>query len=120
MSTRRNLRSLIEYLSKHTSARRIHLIGYSAGSRLAFEATYQIALRSNPKPRLGHLILISSDLDRSYFLQAIEDGLLDAVTDLTLYQSQTNSALAMSRFVFGRDRLGQVSDEAINASIFQS
>ncbi len=38
---------------------------------------------------------------------------------MTLYQSQTDSALAMSRLVFGRDRLGQVSDEAINGSLFQ-
>ncbi|MDP5221061.1 alpha/beta hydrolase [Ruegeria sp. 2205SS24-7] len=119
LATRRNLRSLVEYLSANTNARRIHLIGYSAGSRLAFEAVYQIALRPGPKPRLGRLILISSDLDRSYFLQSIEDGLLDAVTDVTLYQSQTDSALAMSRLVFGRDRLGQVSDEAINGSLFQ-
>ncbi len=119
LATRRNLRSLVEYLSANTNARRIHLIGYSAGSRLAFEAAYQIALRPGPKPRLGQLILISSDLDRSYFLQSIEDGLLDAVIGVTLYQSQTDSALAMSRLVFGRDRLGQVSDEAINGSLFQ-
>lgn len=111
MATRRNLRSLVEYLSRNTRARRIHLIGYSAGSRLAFETAYQIALQQKPGPRLGRLILISSDLDRAHFLQAMEDGLLDAVTDVTLYQSQTDSALALSRFVFGRERLGQTVDE---------
>ena len=109
MATRRNLRSLIEYLSGNTRARRIHLIGYSAGSRLAFETAYQIALLADPKPRMGKLILISSDLDRAFFLQAIEDGLLDAVDDVTLYQSQTDAALAMSRLVFGRERLGEAT-----------
>ena len=109
MATRRYLRSLIGYLSENTRVRRIHLVGYSAGSRLAFETAYQIALQPEPKPRMGRLILIGSDLDRAFFLQAIEDGLLDAVDDVTLYQSQSDAALAMSRFVFGRERLGEAS-----------
>lgn len=110
LATRRNLRSLVEYLSANTRARRIHLIGYSAGSRLAFEAAYQIALQPDPKPRLGRLVLIGSDLDRSFVLQALEDGLLDAVEDVSFYQSQTDSALAISRAVFGRERIGQTAE----------
>ena len=109
MATRRNLRELIEFLSENTRAENIHLIGYSAGSRLIFETAYQIALQPGSTARLGRLILISSDLDRAFFLQAIADGLLDAVDDLTLYQSQTDAALAVSNFVFGRERLGQAS-----------
>ncbi len=109
LASRRYLRELIAFLSTHTDARRIHLIGYSAGTRLAFDAAYQIALGAEENARLGKLILIGSDLDRAYFLHAIEDGLLDAVTDLTIYQSQTDSALAMSRFVFGRKRVGETS-----------
>lgn len=119
-ASRRNLRSLIEYLSQNTGARRIHLIGYSAGSRLAFETAYQIALQPEPRARLGRLILISSDLDRSVFLQAIKDNLLDAVSSVTLYQSQTDSALALSRFVFGRERLGQTADGAAVSPVIQA
>ena len=89
--------------------RRIHLVGYSAGSRLVFDAVYQIALSSNSKVRLGKLILIGSDLDRGYFAQAIKDGMLDAVSGLSIYQSQTDSALALSRFIYGRLRLGETS-----------
>lgn len=110
LSTRRNLRAFIEYLSENTSARRIHLVGYSAGTRLVFEAAYQIALQPDPKPRLGRLILIGSDLDTSFVLQSLEDGLLNAVDDVTFYQSQTDSALAISKFVFGRQRIGQASE----------
>lgn len=109
LSTRRYFRSLIEYLAENTRARRIHLIGYSAGSRLAFEAAYQIALKPGPKPKMGHLILISSDLDSSFVLQSFEDGLLDTFEDVTFYQSQTDSALAMSGLLFGRQRIGQAS-----------
>ncbi|MHA3979819.1 alpha/beta hydrolase [Halovulum sp. GXIMD14794] len=111
LSTRRNLRSLIEYLSENTRARRIHLIGYSAGTRLAFEVAYQIALLPDPKPQLGRLVLIGSDLDTSFVLQALEDGLLDAVEDISFYQSQTDSALAISRAVFGRQRIGQAAEK---------
>lgn len=110
LSTRRNLRALVEYLSENTRARRIHLVGYSAGTRLVFEVAYQIALRSGTKAKLGHVILIASDLDTSFVLQSLDDGLLDVVDDLTFYQSQTDSALALSRFVFGRQRIGQASE----------
>jgi esterase/lipase superfamily enzyme len=108
-ATRRNLRSLIEFLSKNTKAERINLIGFSTGSRLAFEVTYQIALlsREGTPPRLGDVILISSDLDRSYVGHALADGLLRAVDKLSIYTSGTDAALGMSSFVFGRDRLGQ-------------
>jgi esterase/lipase superfamily enzyme len=109
-ATRRNLRSLIEYLSDHTQAERINIIGYSAGSRLAFEVTYQIALQNKGSagPRLGKVLLISSDLDRSYVAHALADGLLKAVDRLSVYLSGTDAALGMSSRIFGRDRLGQV------------
>lgn len=117
MATRRNLRSLIEFLSENTNAERINLIGYSAGSRLTFEVAYQIALlnRASARPRLGRVILISSDLDRSYVGHALADGILKAVDQLSIYTSGTDAALRMSSFVFGRDRLGQSwSEEAGN------
>lgn len=110
LSTRRNLRALIEYLSDNTNAKKIHLIGYSAGTRLVFEAAYQIALQPDSTARLGRLILIGSDLDTSFVFQSLEDGLLDAVDDVTFYQSQTDSALAVSKFVFGRQRIGQATE----------
>jgi esterase/lipase superfamily enzyme len=113
LATRRNLRSLVEFLSANTDARRIHLIGYSAGSRLVFDVAYQIALGAAPNARVGKLILIGSDLDRAYFAQAIEDGILETVEDLTLYQSRTDSALALSRLVYGRGRLGESSDRRV-------
>ena len=113
MATRRNLRSLVEFVSENTNADRINLIGYSAGSRLTFEVTYQIALQnqSGKAPRLGDVILISSDLDRSYFAHALADGVLDSVDRLSVYTSGTDAALGMSSLVFGRDRLGQNWDE---------
>ncbi len=119
-ATRRNLRELITFLSTETQARRIHLIGYSAGSRLAFEVSYQIALqnqqRTQPNARLGQVILVGSDLDRLYFLQALEDGLLDGMDQLSIYMSSSDAALRVSRFLFGENRLGQISGDEIEDS----
>ncbi len=112
-STRKNLRQLIEYLSQSTRAENIHIIGYSAGSRLAFEAVYDLALQypagRSGAPRLGKLILIGSDVDRSYFAQALDDGVLRITDEVAVYMSSTDSALRMSSFVLGVDRLGQVA-----------
>ncbi|MGR3615795.1 MAG: alpha/beta hydrolase [Paracoccaceae bacterium] len=121
-ATRRNLRELISFLSKNTNARRIHLIGYSAGSRLAFETAYQIALQNRASGRktvkLGQVILIGSDLDRTYFTQSLQDGLLDGMDHLTLYMSASDAALQMSRLLFGRNRLGQIAeDEDVNTNL---
>jgi esterase/lipase superfamily enzyme len=119
-STRKNLRELISFLSANTRAENIHVIGYSAGSRLAFEALYDLVLLNKgaeTAPRLGKLILIGSDLDRSYFVQALDDGLLDLAESITVYMSSTDAALAMSSFVFGQDRLGQVAQRSENPDI---
>ncbi|WIY24633.1 alpha/beta hydrolase [Parasedimentitalea psychrophila] len=114
-ATRRNLRKLIEFVSDSTDARRIHLIGYSAGSRLVFEVAYQIALQNQVsgtrRARLGQVILIGSDLDRTYFIQALADGLLEGMDHLSIYMSGSDAALNISRMVFGRNRLGQVAAE---------
>lgn len=114
-STRKNLREFIDYLSTNTRAENIHVIGYSAGARLAFEAVYDLTLRyasdRSNAPRLGHLVLIGSELDRSYFAQSIDDGLLESTKNVTVYMNSSDAALRMSSIVFGTDRLGQISYE---------
>ena len=111
-ATRKNLRELIMYLSNNTRAENIHVIGYSAGSRLAFEAVYDLTLLHPPGqsggPKMGQLILIGSDLDRGYFVQALDDGVLEQMDSVTVYMSSTDAALRMSSFALGQDRLGQV------------
>lgn len=123
-ATRRNLRELIVYLSKNTRAENIHVIGYSAGSRLAFEAIYDLALQhSNERgeaPRMGKLIMIGSDVDRSYFAQAIADGLLDMADEVNVYMSDSDVALRASSILLGENRLGQIfRDDQIDLNVEQ-
>lgn len=125
-ATARNLRQLLAFLSKNTRARKIHMLGYSAGSRLAFEATYQIALAGKSAKhqgiakgiRLGQVILVGSDIDPSYFGQALADGLLDVPDNFTIYSSNKDTALGLANFIFARPRLGQIwSSENLNPTL---
>jgi len=122
-----NLRILIRYLAEKTKARRIHIIGYSAGTRVVAQALDQLALMvagpdcndSAKDLRIGHVILTGSDIDAHIFGSYLVDGMLDVVEDLTIYASAKDKALGMSRWVFGRDRLGQIvsknlSEDAVN------
>jgi esterase/lipase superfamily enzyme len=111
--TTRNLRLLIEYLARDTQARRIHIIGYSAGTRVVLGALAQLALLNTSDgttgrgPDIGRVVLVGSDYDRDLFGNYLSDGLLSIVDDLTVYMSPTDKALGISRWLFARDRLGQ-------------
>ena len=117
-----SLRLLIEFLSEETDARRIHIIGYSAGTRVVAQALAQLALmNTNPecrgpaeKLRIGQVVLTGSDIDRHLFGSYLVDGLLDVVENLTIYTSAKDKALGMSKWVFGRGRLGQTVDETLS------
>jgi esterase/lipase superfamily enzyme len=111
----RNLRILIEYLAEETTAESIHVLGYSAGTRLVSRAFEQLALihkESTPEEiqaelRIGNLILVGSDIDKGVFGSYLADGLMEVPRRLTIYISDKDKALGMSKFLTRRDRLGQ-------------
>ena len=116
MNSARNLRHLILYIAQHTDAERIHVIGYSAGTRtvarmLADLGMYGYFLSEDEvkeRVRLGNVILIGSDIDRNIAGGYLLDGALRIPEALTFYMSQDDGALNMSRKIFSRDRAGQV------------
>ena len=60
------------------------------------------------KLRVGQVILVGSDYDRNLFAAALVDGLLKIPNRLTIYLSEADKALAFSRWLFARNRLGQM------------
>lgn len=110
-----NLRLLIEYLAEETDAERIHIVGYSAGTRVVIGALSQLtfihmdeepsAIRS--KTKLGQVILVGSDFDRHIFGAYIVEGMLNVTETLSVYKSDKDKALGFSRWLLGRNRLGQ-------------
>jgi esterase/lipase superfamily enzyme len=116
-------RRLIEILAEETDARRIHILGYSAGTRVVARALDQISLMSRGRSadevvadwRIGEVALVGSDVDRSLMGSYIADGLLKTVERMTVYVSKSDKALAFSRRVLGgRNRLGQDFGEALD------
>ena len=111
-----NLRVFIEFLAEETKAERINIIGYSAGTRVVIDALNQLSLiyaglakaALQRKFPVGQVILVGSDYDRDLFAAALLNGLLDVPDRLTIYRSQADRALGVSRWIFGRNRLGQM------------
>ena len=112
----RNLRLLLEFLATETDAEKIHIIGYSNGTRLVLRTLEQLALVNAGKTseetlenvRIGNVVLVGSDMDRNAFGAYLADGLLDVVNHLTVYVSPTDKALGAARFLTRRARLGEL------------
>jgi len=111
-----NLHLLLEFLADETDAENIHIVGYSAGTRVVINALMQIAAAGSEKSaqelqeqfRIGHVIIVGSDFDRQLFGAYVANGLLKASRSFTVYLSETDKALGVSKWVFKRARLGQM------------
>lgn len=116
VNSARNLRSLILFISQNTDVEKIHVLGYSAGTRLVSRMLADLGMYGyamskeevSDRVKLGNVILIGSDIDRNIMGGYIFDGSLRIPDSLTLYQSQEDGALNMSRKIFSRERAGQV------------
>jgi esterase/lipase superfamily enzyme len=60
------------------------------------------------RTKLGHVLLVGSDIDRSILTGYLLDGALRVPDSLTIYQSSEDSALGLSQRVFGRNRTGEI------------
>jgi esterase/lipase superfamily enzyme len=114
-----SLRILIKFLADETQAERINIIGYSAGTRVVIDALDQISLMYSGTEKaglrfrlpIGQVILVGSDYDRDLFAAALVNGLLRVPDRLTIYLSEADKALGISKWLFGRNRLGQMFEE---------
>ena len=111
-----NFRKFLVYLGEQTDAEEIHVIAYSAGTRMAMRAIEQLALMNDGKSheeihqklRIGNLILIGSDLDRDVFGSYLAEGALDVPRHIGIYTSSKDKALSISSWLTRRNRLGQM------------
>jgi len=116
----RQLRDLIVHISKNTSARRVHLVGYSTGTRLVTRTIADLSLIAyGMEPEqvaedisIGNVLLVGSDMDRAILAGHLLDGLLRVCDSFTIYQSAADKTLDMSRMVFGKDRVGKAIDSS--------
>ena len=118
----RHLRLFLTFLAEKTQAERIHIVAYSAGSRLVVQALEQMALLNadasdeqiREDVRIGNVVIVASDISRERFGAAVADGLLRVSERVTVYVSSADRALRAAAFIFGRPRLGQMwSDDML-------
>lgn len=110
------LRNFIEYAARETSARRIHIVGYSAGTRLVLMTLYELALIHQADSeagirkatKLGNVVLVGSDVDSDLFASYAVDGLLRVPEHLSFYVSPADKALHLSSKIFDHKRMGQL------------
>ena len=115
LNSARGLRMLITFLSEQRDVENIHVIGYSAGTRLVSRTLADLGMYGRfmgedeirRRVRLGHVILVGSDIDRGILGGYVLDGALRVPRALTLYQSSADSALNLSKLVFRRERAGE-------------
>ena len=115
----RHLRKFIEFIARNTEVERIHILGYSAGTRLVMSTLDELALinseRSKPEIsadyRLGQVILVCSDVDRGIFGHQLENGAWKIPDRLTIYVSESDNTLGMSEILFQRQRIGRLIKE---------
>ncbi|MGJ8671460.1 alpha/beta hydrolase [Rubritalea sp.] len=111
----RHLRDLILFLSERTKADKINVIGYSAGSRVVTRAMGDLAILQNGKShaqnkkelKLGTVAIIAGDVDRKLVSGYLVDGADKLMDQFLIYQSDSDKALFMSRFLTNRNRLGE-------------
>ncbi len=107
-----NLRLFINFLAQETDAEKIHIIGFSAGTRAVITALHQISLsKAASSEKIGQVVLNSSDYDPQLFASAVADGLTDVGERTTIYMSSTDKALNLSRILFTIARLGDLEKE---------
>jgi esterase/lipase superfamily enzyme len=104
-------RKFLEYLGENTDAERIHILAYSAGTKLASQALYQIGLMEQgldpEQTKIGRVLFVAGDVERQLFGLYASDGLLDPIDTMTVYVSDSDKALDSSETLRIYPRLGQ-------------
>jgi len=121
VNSARGLRMLITFLSEHGDVENIHVIGYSAGTRLVARMLADLGMYSRfmgedeirRRLRLGQVILVGSDIDRGILGGYLLDGALRVPEALTLYHLRRPNLLRVWRVAFAqqcRDISASVQD----------
>ncbi|MGE0699117.1 MAG: alpha/beta hydrolase [Hyphomicrobiaceae bacterium] len=102
---------LAEFLSRiarETRARRIHIVAHSLGNRPLIEALRSLQLSGDRavRAKLGQIVLAAPDVDRDLFADITAK--LDLGAGRTLYASNEDKALILSRQADGVPRAGDV------------
>lgn len=108
----RKMADFLDTVIAQSGADRIHLVAHSMGNRALIEALQTYLARRAPDNRqhvFGQILFAAPDVDRDYFLDAVEE-LRPAAERVTLYASENDYALRSSQILHGAPRAGTAGD----------
>jgi esterase/lipase superfamily enzyme len=112
--SRNALESLLKAISRDPAVGEISILAHSMGNSLALETLRQMAIRDGRvAPKIHNVLLAAPDVDVDLAREAIVDmGPRANRPSFTLFVSQDDRALAVSRRVWGSDaRLGAINPD---------
>jgi esterase/lipase superfamily enzyme len=115
-----HLAHLVEFLARNTRAERINILAYSAGGSAMNQALITLretratsdASTLQRELRVGNVVFAASSLDLKAFATDDLTRFLDLPSDVTVYISSQDSALAMAS-LFGEPKLGSPEKEVL-------
>jgi esterase/lipase superfamily enzyme len=113
-SSVRNLRILLAFLAAETDVDQIHILSYSAGSRVVSHALNELRLvhynddnsTLEEKLKIGKVILVGPDIDLTVFRAHYNDRIFDIPDQIIIYISRKDNVLKRARRIFREARLG--------------
>ncbi|GAU83386.1 alpha/beta hydrolase [Bosea sp. BIWAKO-01] len=111
--SRHALEAILQALARDPAVGEVSILAHSMGNWLALESLRQMAIRNGQiAPKIANIMLASPDVDVDVFrTQIAEIG--KSRSKFTLFVSQDDRALAVSRRVWGSTaRLGAINPEA--------
>jgi esterase/lipase superfamily enzyme len=110
--TRNALETLFQYLARDSEIKEVSILAHSMGNWLALESLRQMAIRNGRLPaKFKNVMLAAPDVDVDVFRSQIAD-MGKQHPQFTLFVSQDDRALAVSRRVWGNvARLGSIDPE---------
>jgi esterase/lipase superfamily enzyme len=111
----RKMAEFLEAVVTQSGAAHVHILAHSMGNRALLEALQTYLAKRPPENRqhiFGQIVFTAPDVDRDYFMDAIEP-LRSAADRVTLYASNNDYALRSSQFLHGAPRAGTAGDVII-------
>jgi len=111
----RKMAEFLEAVVTQSGAAHVHILAHSMGNRALLEALQTYLAKRAPENRqhlFGQIVFTAPDVDRDYFVDAIEP-LRSAADRVTLYASNNDYALRSSQFLHGAPRAGTAGDVII-------
>jgi esterase/lipase superfamily enzyme len=100
------LAELLQTVAAQSGASRVHVIAHSMGNRVLLAALKSYLPGRTPDRRIfGQLVFTAPDVDRNDFMKTFP-SLRGSADRLTLYASDTDVALRISRYYHGGPRAG--------------